>query len=112
MSPGAPIRFGTGGWRGPDDEVTPARLVAALRGAAAWLAPRAEGRPILVAYDGRRRSREMARTATQVLSEAGLAGEIASDVTPTPALTAGVVRRRAGGGLMLTASHNPPATTG
>lgn len=103
-----PIRFGTSGWRGTlGDEVTDERLRAFVYGAASWLASRRAGSRVLVGFDGRFASERLASVAAQVLQARGLDAVLAAGVTPTPALARAIPRRRAVGGLMLTASHNP-----
>jgi phosphomannomutase len=103
-----PIRFGTSGWRGTlGDEITDERVVAFVQAAAGWLARRRSGRRVLVAFDGRFASERLAELTARSLQARGLDVVLASGVTPTPALARAVPRRRAAGGLMLTASHNP-----
>lgn len=106
--PERPIRFGTSGWRGTlGDEVTDERVRAFVLGAAAWLKRRGAGARVLVGFDGRFASERLADLAARTLQARGLDAVVASGVTPTPALARAVPRRRAAGGLMLTASHNP-----
>jgi phosphomannomutase len=103
-----PIRFGTSGWRGVlGEEVTVPRLAAAARGAAAWLAE--QGSPeVVVAHDTRFLSARLAEVAAAVVAERGLRPVVSRGPVPTPAAVRAVLRRRAAGALVLTASHNPP----
>lgn len=103
-----PIRFGTSGWRGTlADEVTDERVRAFVSGAARWLGRRRESPRVVVAFDGRFASERLAEVVAHELQRRGLNVALGAQVTPTPALARAVVRRRAAGGLMLTASHNP-----
>ncbi|MBW2273353.1 MAG: phosphoglucomutase/phosphomannomutase family protein [Deltaproteobacteria bacterium] len=103
------IRFGTSGWRGVlGEEITFPRLRIAVRACARWFARQGQGDRILVGFDGRFASERMARTACTVLSQEGLAPQLAGSRVPTPVVAEEILRRRAAGALVLTASHNPP----
>ena len=109
----ASIRFGTSGWRGIlGEEVTFPNLRALVRATARWFEERAAGGRVLVGYDTRFASEPMARVVSQVLAQEGLRPVLSTGPIPTPVLTHAILRRRAAGGLMLTASHNPPAYHG
>jgi phosphomannomutase len=103
------IRFGTSGWRGVLGEVvTFPRLRTLARATAGWLREQGESRRVLVGYDTRFASRAMAEETARVLAEEGFRPKLTSGPVPTPVLTHAIRRRRVAGGLMLTASHNPP----
>jgi len=111
----APIRFGTDGWRGVigEDftEENAARVVQAV--AEVWAAePGAAGRPLVVGYDTRRLSREVAELAAEVLAANDWAVLLADRPVPTPLVSFTVVDRNAAGGLVVTASHNPARFNG
>jgi phosphomannomutase len=96
--------FGTAGIRGPVTEVTPDLAVRVGRAAATA----AEGGEFVVARDGR----ETGEALTAAVASGLLAG--GADVRragtlPTPALASASRGRR---GVMVTASHNPPADNG
>jgi len=108
---GAPgeIRFGTSGWRGVlGEEITFPRLRVAARACARWFARQGRGDRILVGFDGRFASERMARIACVVLQSEGLAPQLSASRVPTPVVAEEILRRRAAGALILTASHNPP----
>lgn len=67
--------------------------------------------PILVGYDGRRTSPLISRAACSALNYAGL-DCAAAGLVPTPALELAVRRLGYRGGIMITASHNPPQYNG
>jgi phosphomannomutase len=65
------------------------------------------GAGVLVGYDTRYGSERFARAAAEVVSMAGMPVWIAEKACPSPALSLLVMQRRAAGGIMITASHNP-----
>ncbi len=108
----APIRFGTNGWRGIlAEDFTFPRLRRALFGVTRFFRESGGGE-VIVAYDSRFLSEEMARLAARTLGDGGLAACLSRGPLPTPAATRGVRRRGAAGAVVLTASHNPPAYHG
>jgi phosphomannomutase/phosphoglucomutase len=67
--------------------------------------------PILVGYDGRDSSPLIAKLVCSTLNEAGL--DCANGgLVPTPALEYATKKLRYAGGIMITASHNPPEYNG
>jgi phosphomannomutase len=108
-----PIRFGTSGWRGPlGEEVTFPRLRVLVRSLADWIVEQGRGDRVLIGWDNRFSSEEMARTVASVLVESGLRPILSATPAPTPAITTALARGRFAAGLMLTASHNPAADHG
>lgn len=111
---GARLTFGTAGIRGPmgagPSRMNLAMVRAAVAGVAAWLDDPSRG--VVVARDGRRRSRDFAREAARVLSGAGIPAFAIPGAVPTPVLAFAVRHIGAAGGVMITASHNPPADNG
>lgn len=108
-----PIRFGTSGWRGVlGEEVTFGRLRVLVRAVAQWVRESSHGHRVAIGFDRRFASRAMAETTAAVLREEGLRPELAARVTPTPVITHVLARGRHAAGLVLTASHNPPADHG
>jgi phosphomannomutase len=103
------IKFGTDGWRGViADDFTFAN-VRRVAWAIARYVVRAEkpGAGLLVGYDTRYGSERFARAAAETASMAGMPVWIAEKACPSPALSLLVRQRGAGGGIMITASHNP-----
>ncbi|MEF8887558.1 MAG: phosphomannomutase [Haloarculaceae archaeon] len=96
--------FGTAGIRGPVTEVTPDLAVRVGRAAATA----AEGGEFVVARDGRETGQALAAAVTSGLL-AGGADVRRAGTLPTPALASASGGRR---GVMVTASHNPPADNG
>lgn len=113
------LRFGTAGLRaavgaGP---MRMNRLV--VRQAAAGLAdhllasdPTAARRGVLIGYDARRKSDVFAMDTARVLAARGVPARIFDTVVPTPVLAWSITGLDAAAGVMVTASHNPPADNG
>ena len=108
------IKFGTDGWRGiisEDYTFNNVRLVS--EAIADYIIDRNEmDKGIVVGYDARFLSRQYAEDCVAVLASKGIKTWLADDILPTPALTWQVVDRRAAGGVMITASHNPAEYNG
>jgi phosphomannomutase len=94
--------FGTAGIRGPVTEVTPEMALSVGRAAGV------DGTEFVVGRDGRVTGQTLAAAVTAGLESAGATVERVGTV-PTPALAYASRGRR---GIMLTASHNPPADNG
>jgi phosphomannomutase len=100
--------FGTAGIRGSVTEtVTPELALSVGRAAGTEARRRGEGE-FVVARDGRRSGRALADAVSAGLASAGVY-VIRAGVLPTPALAFASAGRR---GIMITASHNPPADNG
>ena len=67
--------------------------------------------PILVGYDGRESSVSISKIVTAVLSSAGLDSAVCG-LVPTPCLQFATRQLGYNGGIMITASHNPPQYNG
>jgi phosphomannomutase len=110
------IRFGTDGWRGIiADDVTFATVRLTTRAIARRVRVEAgsAGVPhVLVGYDTRFLSREFAQAAAEAMAAEGVQVSLADRFAPTPAFSYAVVRLRAAGAVVITASHNPPQYSG
>lgn len=111
-----PIKFGTDGWRaiiGADYTVANVRLLTQAV-AQHWLAahPAEAERGFVVAYDTRFNAELFAEAAAEVLAGNGVPVALTDAPTPTPVFAHAIVNRQAGGGITLTASHNPFAYQG
>jgi len=110
------IRFGTDGWRGViarNFTFEGVRLVASAV-AATLRASHPEGHRFLIAvgHDTRFLSRRFAQTAADVLAALGVEVRLTTSHFPTPMLACAIPALKARGGLMVTASHNPPSYNG
>jgi len=100
--------FGTAGIRGDVRETVTPELALSVGWAAGTAAKRRGDAAFVVARDGRTSSRAFADAASAGLASAGVRVSRAG-VLPTPALAFASEQRR---GLIITASHNPPADNG
>jgi len=112
----ARIQFGTDGWRAVIAEDFTFANVARVAQAAAeyWRAHPAPGTvpKVIVGYDRRFFSDQFAACAAEVLAANGLAVVLTPVATPTPAVSLAVKAQHCVGGVMITASHNPPRFNG
>lgn len=113
------LQFGTAGLRGllgaGPNRMNRKVVLRATAGLCAYLlrtVPEAAERGICIGYDGRRMSREFAQDAASVATGMGFSVYSFDHVVPTPLLAFACLRMRAAAGVMVTASHNPPAYNG
>jgi phosphomannomutase len=110
----ARLGFGTAGIRGAlgagPSRMNLAVVRATVAGIAAWVRDPARG--VVVGCDARRRSRDFADDAARVLSGAGIPALVLPGEVPTPLVAFAVRHLGAAGGVMVTASHNPPGDNG
>ena len=110
------IRFGTDGWRGViADDFTFANVRLVARAIARRVLAEAGRQPashLLVGHDTRFLSREFAQAAAEGMAAEGLRVSLAAGYAPSPAISYAVVRLRAAGAVIITASHNPPQYSG
>ena len=109
-----PVKFGTDGWRGIiADDFTYANVRIAAAAIASYVLDHEDAtRGVCIGYDTRFGSPQFARIVAETLSDAGIPVQLASGITPTPALSYGVRKRGAAGGVMITSSHNPAQWNG
>ena len=112
-----PLRFGTAGLRGAlgagPNRMNRAVVITAAAGLVAHLRARVDGVPhLVVGYDARYGSATFARDTCAVAVAAGCTASLLPGPLPTPVLAFAVRHLRADAGVMVTASHNPPRTTG
>jgi phosphomannomutase len=114
----ATLQFGTAGLRG-EMSAGPNRMNrAVVRRAAAGLGGYltqtlpGEAARVVVGYDARHRSRDFAIDTAGVLTAAGHEALVLPGPLPTPVLAFAVRHLGADAGVMVTASHNPPADNG
>lgn len=115
-----PLQFGTAGLRGRmaagPNRMNRAVVIRAAAGLAAFLNESLTGADhaprIVVGYDARHNSQTFALDSVAVFTAAGLDVVILDHALPTPVLAFAVRHLDADAGVMVTASHNPPADNG
>ena len=112
----AQIKFGTDGWRAVIAEDFTFANVARVAQATAdfWSANPVAGaeRKVVVGYDRRFLSEQFAQCTAEVFAGNNFEVVLAPEPTPTPSVSFAVKNLRAVGGVMITASHNPPIFNG
>jgi phosphomannomutase len=116
---GASLEFGTAGLRGVlgggPNRMNRAVVLRTTWGLAKYLKETvsdATTRGVVIGFDGRRLSREMAEDTACALAAAGIPAKLFTDVAPTPLTAFAVTRLGCAAGVMVTASHNPPEYNG
>jgi phosphomannomutase len=110
------IKFGTDGWRAVIAEDFTFANVARVAQATAdyWNANPVSGacRKIIVGYDRRFFSDAFAKTSAEIFAANDFQVILTPEPTPTPSVSFAVKDEDAVGGVMITASHNPPIFNG
>jgi len=112
--PNSPIKFGTDGWRGIiDQDFTFDNVRACAQGVADYLkGVGLADRGLVVGYDTRRASEDFAAAAAEVAAASGIKVYLCPRAAPTPVVSCGVLARKTGGAIVITASHNPAKWNG
>ena len=110
----SPIKFGTDGWRAIIADTFTFENVRAAAQATAEYFKTVEGceRAVFVGFDVRFQSKAFAKAAAEVIAANGFRVVMLDRPYPTPYVSFEVRRRKFVGGIMITASHNPPAFNG
>ncbi|AJE02083.1 phosphoglucomutase/phosphomannomutase family protein [Geobacter pickeringii] len=108
------IKFGTDGWRGViAREFTFDNLSLVAQATMDYL--KREGladKGLVIGYDRRFLSRDFAERVAEIAAGNGIRVWLTDGYAPTPAVSWAVRELGAGGGVMITASHNPPVYNG
>jgi phosphomannomutase len=113
----APIKFGTDGWRALiAADYTFANVERVAQAYSEYLNKQilgpGNGKLVIVGFDRRFLSEEFARRAAEVLAGNNLRVALFREAAPTPLISWAVKHLGAGGGVVITASHNPPEFNG
>lgn len=108
------IKFGTSGWRGIiGEEFTLERVRVVIQAIADYVVKEGlKDRGIIVGHDSRFMGEWYAKEAVRILAANGIKSYLTSRETPTPVIAYEILRRKAGGAVNFTASHNPPEYNG
>ncbi len=108
------ILFGTDGWRGVvGRDFTFQNVAKVTAGIAAYLKkenPR--NNKVLVTYDARYNGDRFAKTAAQIFRVSDFSVQMTPEDVPTPAAAFYVAKKKLGGAVVVTASHNPKEFNG
>ena len=122
-----PIRFGTDGWRAViAQDFTFANVERVAQAYAVYILSRERERLnqatpngsitppplVIVGYDRRFLSERFAESASEILAGNGLRAALFDEPVPTPLVSWAVRELKAVGGVVITASHNPPDFNG
>lgn len=113
------LQFGTAGLRGRieagSNRMNRVLVSQAAAGLAAYLleqAPAGVTPSVVIGYDGRKNSAVFASDTAELMAGAGVRAILLPRLLPTPVLAFAVRFFDASAGVMVTASHNPPADNG
>lgn len=110
----AQIKFGTDGWRAViAEDYTFENVRKVSQAVVGWL--KTTGREqdgMVIGYDTRFGSERFAAATAEVLAANGIHVYLSQNFLPTPALSYAIIEKKAGAGVMITASHNPPGDNG
>lgn len=108
------IRFGTGGWRARIGRgFTSMNVRKVIQGISTYLIKNnLDDRGIVIGYDNRFLSEDFSKMAAEVFAANNIKVHLSKSPTPTPLVTFTVLEKEAGGGIVFTASHNPPDYNG
>ncbi|MCM8783470.1 MAG: phosphoglucomutase/phosphomannomutase family protein [Candidatus Omnitrophica bacterium] len=113
------IKFGTDGWRAViSDDFTFENVVLVSQAIAdyfnkrAQLSQRKDAPEIVVGYDTRFLSESYAQMVAEVLSGNGIKVYLINKPSPTPMVCFFIKKHKLSGGIIITASHNPPQYNG
>jgi phosphomannomutase len=108
------IKFGTDGWRAIiADDFTVDNVARVSVAVALWVKKNFPDDPsIVVGHDCRFAGELFAATCTKVFVHHGIRVHLAKGFVSTPMVSLGAQRLKAGMGVIITASHNPPSYNG
>ncbi len=109
-----PIKFGTDGWRAViAEDFTFENVRYCAQGAADYLkAAGLAGRGFAIGYDNRYASEDFATAVAEVMAGNGIHTWLSPKAVPTPQICFTILKQQTGGGIIITASHNPARYNG
>jgi phosphomannomutase len=110
------LEFGTAGLRGRieagSNRMNRVLVGQAAAGFASFLLARNDSPSVVIGYDGRKNSKVFATDTAELMAGAGVRVVLLPRLFPTPVLAFAVRELATSAGVMVTASHNPPADNG
>ena len=113
------LEFGTAGLRGimgaGTNRMNRYTVGKATLGLGRWLLdrfPDAAERGVVIGYDTRNNSSRLAENVADILTALGIRTRLFDQCVPTPVLSYAIRHFQAVSGIVITASHNPPAYNG
>lgn len=110
------LSFGTAGLRGElgagPNRMNRVLVAQAAAGVAAFLKANYEKPSCVIGFDARRNSNVFAKDSAEILAAAGIKVYLFDDLAATPLIAYAVRELGCSAGIMVTASHNPPADNG
>jgi phosphomannomutase len=109
-----PIKCGSDGWRAIiAEDFTFENVRYCAQGVVEYLKKaRLADRGLVIGFDTRFASEDFAAAAAEVVAGNGIKVYLTPKATPTPVISYGVLAKKAGGAIVITASHNPPEWNG
>ncbi len=114
MSSAPALTFGTDGWRGViADTFTFDNVRLVAQAIAEYVRSQSRApRGIVIGYDNRFQGEHFARLVAEVMLGNRIPVALATEPLPTPAISFAAFHHKLDGGVMITASHNPPEYSG
>ncbi|MGL4599510.1 MAG: phosphoglucomutase/phosphomannomutase family protein [Bacteroidia bacterium] len=107
------IKFGTDGWRAIiAEDFTVENVARVSEGTALWLKANFAKPSVVIGHDCRFAGELFAETVAKVMAHHGIQVFLAKGFVSTPMISLGAVEYKASLGIIITASHNPPAYNG
>ena len=108
-----PIKFGTDGWRAIiADTYTNDNVARVAKATALWLKKHFDFPSVVMGFDCRFGGLMFSEVATRILCAEGVKVYYDPNFSTTPMVSLGVLKLNACAGVVITASHNPPAYNG
>lgn len=107
------IKFGTDGWRAIiAKEFTTDNVARVTQATATWLKANFENPSVIIGHDCRFAGELFAETAAITMAVNGIKVKLAKGFVSTPMISLGANKLETSIGIIITASHNPPAYNG
>jgi len=107
------IKFGTDGWRAIiAEEFTVENVARVAKATAVWAKQKFENPSIVIGHDCRFAGELFVSTAVKIFLKEGIHVKLAEGFVSTPMISLGAKKYDCSLGVIITASHNPPAYNG